>query len=912
MSGGVTPERLRHVEELYHLARERENGEREAFLAEACRGDAELLCEITSLLDQDSGGPMAQPVLQVAASLIRGIKPGTRFGPYEILSQLGEGGMGVVYKARDTRLGRSVAIKTAHEEFSGRFQREARAISALNHPHICTLHDIGPNYLVMELVEGETLADRLKKGRLPVELMLCCGAQIADALTAAHSKGIIHRDLKPSNIMITRAGIKVLDFGLAKVSPGAESSDTLTDSHTIVGTPAYMAPEQLEGKECDARTDIFALGLVLYEMAAGRKVFTGNNRAALIADIMCCEPVLDDLSPPHFAHIVERCLAKDPENRWQTARDVKLELEFQSRTNAAAHPSAKPRRLWYAIGVAAAMVILAGAVFSFRVGQPEPSVVALTSYPGNEEDPSFSPDGNQIAFAWNGETERNYDIYVKQVGGGDPLPLTKNAAENYLPRWSPDGKWIAFVRGRTKVIRFQPNDAADVYVIPALGGGLERKVGETSTYLGEASYGSPTLDWSPDGHWLVISRRPSPEQAPGLALLAFDGGEIRQLTSPPAAHADGFAAFAPDGHALAFLRAGAGQGELMLLPLSSSLQPAGPAKNIPVKTSSAAFCWSADSRDIIFSSGPTLWRMPASGSAPPRPLSFAGKATAPAVSRRGDRMAFLRSVGEYNIWSLDLDETGRAARPAVKAFDSTQSERMPRFSPDGTRVVFESDRSGNDEIWVCLSNGSSCTQMTSYGTHAGGPSWSPDGNWIAFDVAQELGSGIEIVSSGGGKARRLTKGILARWSRDGKWIYFFDGQIRRIPVSGGEVQTVVDGFVPELSPDGKWLYYSGLWDATTYLRRMPMSGGKSEEVIPEVGGLNFAVVKEGIWYLTPKSKEGSLLKFYDFASKSSRTVYHTAGPYSAGLTVSPNGQRILFTQVDRPQSQDLMLVENFR
>jgi serine/threonine protein kinase len=386
----VTPERLRHVEELYHLARERGPGERDAFLARACAGDTDLLREVTSLLDQDSDGLMAQPALEVADGLIGGIKPGARLGPYEILGQIGEGGMGAVYKARDTRLGRSVAIKTTHEEFSGRFHREARAISSLNHPHICTLHDVGPNYLVMELVEGETLADRLQGGRLPTELALRYGAEIADALSAAHSKGIIHRDLKPSNIMIAKGGVKVLDFGLAKLSSGAEKPDSLTDSHTILGTPAYMAPEQLEGKECDARTDIFALGLLLYEMAAGRKAFQGDSRAALIAEIMRCEPNLSDLTPPHFAHIVEQCLARDPENRWQTARDVKLELEYQARTTAAVQPPARPRRLRYAIGAVAAIGLLCAAALSFRIGQPEPSVVTLTSYPGNEMDPSFS------------------------------------------------------------------------------------------------------------------------------------------------------------------------------------------------------------------------------------------------------------------------------------------------------------------------------------------------------------------------------------------------------------------------------------------------------------------------------------------------------------------------------------------
>jgi Tol biopolymer transport system component len=356
----------------------------------------------------------------------------------------------------------------------------------------------------------------------------------------------------------------------------------------------------------------------------------------------------------------------------------------------------------------------------------------------------------------------------------------------------------------------------------------------------------------------------------------------------------------------------------MLLPLSRILQPAGAAKNIPVNIFAAEdFCWTADSHDLIFTIGynanATLWRIAASGT-PPKQLIYAGTAASPAVSRRGERMAFVRYVGEYDIWSLNLDTSGRAAGPAVKAFDSTKSEGMPHFSPDGSKVVFESDRSGKDEIWVCLSDGSNCTQLTSHGSHAGGPKWSPDGNWIVFDVIGPHGAEIEIMDSGGGKTTRLEAGGLAHFSRDGKWIYFCRGDgLWRIPTAGGEAQLIVaGGSFAEESPDGKWLYYSGHYRDATYLRRVPSAGGKPTEVLPEVGGLNFVVMNDGIWYLTPRSNEGSLLKFYDFASKSARTVYRTTGPYFAGLTVSPDGRRVLFTQFDRLPSQDLMLVENFR
>src|SRR5450631_1145868 len=265
----MDPSRWQQIEELYHAALEREPGERAALLA---RADPDLRREVESLLAQQSGAaPLDHPAWEGAASLLGStvavLTPGTQLGPYKIEGPLAAGGMGEVFRGVDTRLGRPVAVKTSHEQFSARFDREARAISSLNHPHICTLYDVGPNYLVMELCEGETLAARLKRGKLSIQETLRYGAQIADALAAAHAKGITHRDLKPGNIMLGKSGIKVLDFGLAK-SPQHE---TLTATRMVIGTPAYMAPEQREGKECDVRTDIYSLGLVLCEMATGKR-----------------------------------------------------------------------------------------------------------------------------------------------------------------------------------------------------------------------------------------------------------------------------------------------------------------------------------------------------------------------------------------------------------------------------------------------------------------------------------------------------------------------------------------------------------------------------------------------------------------------------------------------------------------
>src|SRR6202165_2443179 len=327
----MNEERWRQIEQLYHTALEREPGVRSAFPDQACQGDVELRREVEALLAQ--GGAGGDSTVTILAS-------GAQLGPYQIEAPIGAGGMGSVYQAIDTRLGRKVAIKICAQQFSGRFEREARAISSLNHPHICTLYDVGPNYLVMELVEGETLAARLQKRRLPMPAVLRYAAEIADALAAAHALGTIHRDMKPQNIMITKSGVKVLDFGLAK-SPRDE---TLTATRVVMGTPAYMAPEQVEGKECDARSDIYALGLVLYEMAAGGGLPQG-------------QPPLTEALPPQFAHVIELCVESEPDNRWQSATDVKRELVWagntQDTTQAPESRKGLPRWIW---GVAVGML----------------------------------------------------------------------------------------------------------------------------------------------------------------------------------------------------------------------------------------------------------------------------------------------------------------------------------------------------------------------------------------------------------------------------------------------------------------------------------------------------------------------------------------------------------------------------
>ena len=361
----MTPERFRQIEELYQAARERTGEERVALLAQT---DPELRREIESLLAQRTGGEFLDlPAIQNAPKLpgdvtVTELTASACLGPYRIESKLGEGGMGEVFRAVDTRLGRPVAIKTTREQFSARFEREARAISSLNHPNICTLHDVGPDYLVMELVEGETIAARLKSGPLPLKTALLYASQIASALGEAHSKGVIHRDLKPGNIMIAKSGVKVLDFGLAK--SGAD--ETVTSSQMVMGTPAYMAPEQREGKPADARTDIYAFGCVLYEMLTGGRVTAQRRR----------------IGSRRLERIVNRCLEEHPGSRWQTAAELEREL-------AKAAAGASP---WKAVAAAAAIVAMLASAYAYLHRPPkltDKDTIVLADFDNKTGDPVF-------------------------------------------------------------------------------------------------------------------------------------------------------------------------------------------------------------------------------------------------------------------------------------------------------------------------------------------------------------------------------------------------------------------------------------------------------------------------------------------------------------------------------------------
>jgi Tol biopolymer transport system component len=799
----------------------------------------------------------------------------------------------------------------------------------------------------MELLEGESLGERIARSRLSWRKAVEIGVAIADGLAAAHAKGIFHRDLKPANVFVTSDGrVKILDFGIARVVPVHADSETsaptdarATEPGAIVGTVGYMSPEQIRGLPADPRSDVFSFGCVLYEMLAGRRAFARDTSAETLTAILREEPPPLSRSaeiPAELERVVSHCLEKNTEERFQSARDLAFHLRETLAASTATRPTRRPlprrpSRVAWLSGVAM-LALAAAAFFAWRARRAPVSTeplraAALTTFSGIERYPSLAPDGDEVAFTWNGPKQDNEDVYVQRIGSGSPLRLTTDPASDVNPVWSPDDRWIAFLRGNSAGP--MSRSRYDLVLVPPLGG-PERRVAEVR--VREVTWPAQAhLAWCPDASCLVVTDSPVEEKPDALFVVSVETGEKRRLTSPrPPVLADTSAAVSPDGRSLVFRRTVSWFiGELYHQPLGEGMTAAGE----PVRRTTAAFnadhpAWLPGGKEILVSARGGLWRLALSGDDAPARLPFVGEdGLSPSVSHsrpgKPSSLVYARSFIDDNIWRLDTPAPGAPASSApVVAISSTRSEIHPKFSPDGRRVAFTSTRSGSWEIWVADPDGGNAVKLTSMdATATGGPSWSPDGKWIVFGSNQQGQFDLYVIAASGGKPRRLTSHPAfdqrAIFSRDGRWLYFASDrtgnfQIWKMPATGGDAIQVTrnGGWTVGEAPDGAHLYYIDIPMTPKPVWRVPVAGGQPVKVVDGVVGWFFAVGEKGIYYADRPAGQTRLM-FYDFATERSTTIAGNLGQIEFAPGVSPDGRTILYSQIDSTVD-DLMLVENFR
>jgi len=857
---------------------------------------------------------------------IMGLAPGTRLGPYEILAPLGAGGMGEVYRARDTRLERNVAIKILPAQFSSdpvrkqRFEREAKTVSSLNHPHICILYDVGHqddvDYLVMECIEGETLAKRLEKGPLVLDQVLKYGAQIADALDKAHQNGVLHRDLKPGNIMLTTTGAKLLDFGLARptatpatlatVTAMAPAQSPMTQEGTLVGSFQYMSPEQVEGKELDGRSDIFSLGAVLYEMLTGKKAFEGKSQLSVLSAILEKEPqaisVMKPLTPPVLDHTIQRCLAKNPEERWQRALDLGLELKWLTESGSGTRAPTSSERLrpgwkrlvWaLAANLAVIAAVLAFAHFSNKQS-PEAHVLRFTISPpqngayvfdGVEGGAVLSPNGRSVAFI--ARMNKVTQLWVRALDSfaSQPLPGTEGVVTAF---WSPDSSNLGyFTQDKLKRIATSGGPPQTLCEVHDSRGGswsqlnvilFSRVVG--GLYRVSASGGPPERVTTLNTSRLEVTHR--------WPFFLPDGKDSKHLFhgSSPIAYAMGHVLYIEDRVLMAR------PFDLTSLDFSGDAFPL--AENIQFNPIISNGVFSASQNGVL------LYQQG----------SLTGSFSLLMFDREGKQLSSIGDPGAY---------TG------------------PRLSPDGKRLLYVQidPRGGKSDLWIRdLTSGQ--LSLLASNLRPLGPAWSPDGQRVAYSGVKGSAPAIYVKPANTVGAEqelwRPTDSFVysIAWTSDGKFLIFTEllsstgkSRIAKLPAAGNarpipvlEAAGANFGYA-RVSPDGKWIAYRSDESGTDeiYVSSFPNVAGKLQ--VSVAGGSMPCWRGDGkeLYYLTPDNKlvaaemkdaNGSLQVM------ATKTLFQTAAaPTRTGgspYDVTPDGKRFLVDTQSSDQTSALLNV----
>jgi Tol biopolymer transport system component len=783
---------------------------------------------------------------------------------YEIVSPIGEGGMGVVYRAVDTRLGRPVALKLLHpegairEESRKRFVHEARAASALNHPHIVTIYDIGReegvDFIAMECVSGDSLARLIERGRPTLADGLRYAVHVADALAAAHAAGVLHRDLKPANIMVTAQGsAKVLDFGLAKLvestryDPTGEQATNeaeraaespQTEEGSILGTAAYMSPEQAEGRPADARSDVFSFGAVLYEIVTGRRAFSGASRGLTLAAVLTSEPkppsqVVPGV-PPDLEKLIGRCLRKQPERRWQSMADLKVALEdLRDESGAVGRAPAagiaphgrRSRALAAGLAVVAVAALALGVWQTTRTpprGAPRPFLTRLTTDVGWTDYPAISRDGKMLAYASDRSGDNNLDIWVQQLPDGSPVRLTRHPADDSEPSFSADGSRIAFhssrqgggvylvptLGGEERLLakrgyspRFSPDARWIAYGLAEAGGGriyVTPAAGGPATAVAAGFHRAQAHVWSPDGKHLLFWGQPfrdaPPEGNVDWYKVAIPGGSPRRSNARSALLGEGFHAF---------------QG----LPFPDA--------------------WVDPGNRILFhglvGDSSNLWQLALSAAdgrvdSPPRRVTSGTTDEAAAAVTADGRMVFVSRTMRSDIWSLPLDaDQGSVEGPLQRLTEDAADDYDPTLSSDGRTLVFRSRRAGRFAVILRRLGDAAAETVLTRDAKDHYPAVSPDGTRVAYSLRQDGRMPVFVVDADGGTPERVCDdcGEVKEWSPSGDRILYVtahdpsrvgaldlgsshDDSWLRHPVSGI--------YGPRLSSDGRWVAFSGRAD----------------------------------------------------------------------------------------------------